>query len=172
MRGTSWWTWIKSCLSATVNCSVVIFSLNLEQFNAHAFFAGTRACFGKFVAEINLFTFFVSLLQNFTCGLSSEHDPPCMKNRIGLSHEPSPFHVKVSERKPKLVAEIGWSGKQVRMKRENNFGSDTTMNDINLCGCIRSRPGLWSLLKPLLSNLLSMYNNLFEKRLDECDTRK
>ena len=66
----------------------------------HYFFAGTRACPGNFVAEINLFIFFVSLLQNFIFELSGVHGPPCMKNRIGMSHGPAPFYVQVSERRP------------------------------------------------------------------------
>ena len=54
------------------------------------------------MAEINLFIFFVSLLQNLTYELSEAHGRPCMKNRIGLSHGPFPFYVKVSDRKETL----------------------------------------------------------------------
>ena len=71
-------------------------------------FSGKRHCPGEFAARISLFIFFVSLLQKFSFELSKAHGPPCMKNKIGLSHGPFPYHVKVSERKRGEGRESGW----------------------------------------------------------------
>ena len=53
---------------------------------------GRRMCLGEGLARMELFLFFVSLLQNFSFKLPSGHKMPSIDGKFGMTHSPRAFH--------------------------------------------------------------------------------
>jgi cytochrome P450 len=64
----------------------------------YSLYSGKRLCLGEVLARATFFTYFTTLLQNYTFERSPGHGELNLVPRFGLTLSPAPFHSIVKQR--------------------------------------------------------------------------
>ena len=98
--------------------TVTLIPLLCSSYISH-FFPGRRVCLGESLARMELFLFFVALLQDFNFRSSPGVPLPSLKGNMAVTYSPQPFQV--------LIELKSWTGSPVRGWNKNTPNTSELM---------------------------------------------